>query len=175
MGETTENNNKDTFEKINSRLLEPVQVRNITAGNVTLVLEKNNGQESTKRFKAHQIVTIKVQDLIAIAPNTKLFTGEDGKGTNAMLYIEDNDLRKYLGFDNYDAEGKTIKQSVLDEKTVLKIIKEKDEEIFKESIVNVFNNIIKKRILEDVIKNTAFNDAKKIKYIENTLRININL
>lgn len=166
---------KDVFEKINSRLLEPVQVKNITAGNVTLVLEKNNGQESTKRFKAHQIVTVKVQDLIAVAPNTKLFTGEDGSGTNAMLYIEDNDLRKYLGFDKFDAEGKLVKQSVLDEKTVLKIIKEKDEEIFKKSIVEIFNNIIKKRILEDVIKKTEFNDARKIKYIENALKLNINL
>ncbi len=161
-------------ERINKRLIEPVQVRHLNPNYCMLILKKGD-KSGEKTFKGYQSVSIKVQDLINIANTTKLFLGEDGFGKNAFLYIEDSEIRQYLGFEKVKEDGTIIPQEIMTEKVLLSKLNDSTKKEF-ELMVNSFkNNITKIKLLEDVIQKTGFNDAQKIKYIEKTLNINIDL
>lgn len=168
-----EKNYGDVAASINSRLIEPVQVRHNNPSPCVLTIGRRGEKGSEKIFKGYQTATMKIQDIINIAGSTKLFSGEDGFGKNAALYVEDDEVRFYLGFDKVDSKGNIVLQEVLDNKGVLEILNNPKPKVFEEKIASFKENAVIIRLLKDVIKNTGFNDAKRVKYIENVLKINI--
>ena len=162
-------------ERVNKRLIEPVQVKHLNPNICVLTLGKRGEKGNEKIFKGYQSITVKVQDLLNIAETTKLFKGEDGKGKNASLYIEDAEIRQYLGFETVKSDGTVVPQDILTDKILLNKLQDSTKREF-ENMVNSFKqDIAKIKLLEDVIKKTGFNDAQKIKYIEKTLNISIDL
>lgn len=171
-----ENASLTISERINRRLLAPVQVRHTNPNYCILTINRRGGKGGEKVFQGYQTQTMLIQELINIANTTKLFKGEDGKGKNAALFIEDAELREYLGFDVVDENGKLVEsQSILDDEAVLSVLNNPKKKDFEKSISEFKNNITKTKLLQDVIKRTKFNDAQKIKYVENVLDINIDL
>lgn len=158
-------------DRINKRLLQSVKVRHMAP--VVCILKKGPGKINEMIFGPYQTKAMAVQDVIAIANTTKLFTGVDGKGTNASLYIEDADIRQYLGFDEVSENGTVIEQEILSEEEITKILNLKNKKSFEKRIAEFANSISKTNLLKDMIVKTGYNDAQRIKYIEEHLGIEI--
>lgn len=93
--------------------------------------------------------------------NNRLFVGTDGAGEHAQIYIEDEELRKELGF---DTEGK--KQALLDDEKLKKIFDYKTQNAFERAIhENVVVHYEKFRLIE-YIKKMKVNDYQKIRFCE---------
>lgn len=162
-------------DRINKKLMHPIQVRHTTPVACILKLGKG-GKHNEKAFGAYQTQSMQVQDVLSVANTTRLFTGDDGKGTNAPLYIEDADVRAYLGFDVLDESGSIEqKQTILDEDGIVNILNLTNKKAFETAIEEFQGNIAKMKLLADMIKKSGYNDAQRIKYIEKVLNIDINL
>lgn len=157
-------NSKNNKKDINSRLMDFVAVKNLNPTIFSLKIEK----DKTIIFKGQETKTLLMKDIISIAGSTKAFSGVDGNGKSAPLYIEDKDVRIHLGYEKEDGEG----QDILDEEKVLEILK-KDYKEFKEIAKETFDNIPKKALLEKVILNNNDIEARKIKFIETELNLTI--
>ena len=159
-------------EKINSKMMQPVRVTHTSP--VVCILKLGKGKDKEKVFRPYQTQTILLKDLLEVANNTRLFTGVDGKGKNASLYIEDPDVRAYLGFDTLNDEGEVIaEQVVLTTEEILNILSQKNKKAFEAAIEEFKGNISRIKLLEDVIVKNNYNDAQRIKYIEKVLNIDI--
>lgn len=174
-GVTEKQTPETVSERINKRLIEPVRVRHTNPNFCVLTIGKKGDKGNEKIFKGYQTITMQIQEIIEVALITKLFKGEDGNGKNAALYIEDTEVRQYLGFEQVDKGGKVIPQEIMDDKSLLAILEGSSQEKFEEHVESFKDNITKIKLLEDVIKRTQFNNAQRIKYIEKVLDININL
>lgn len=58
---------------------------------------------------ASKTVSVLVKDLLSTLRGNKFVYGVDEKGTNAILYIDDKEIRELLGFDEYEIIKKEIK------------------------------------------------------------------
>lgn len=160
-------------ERITKRLVEQINVRHMNPNICILTIDKNKGKMGEKLFQGYQERLISVGELIEIAPNTKLFTGEDGHGTNAALYIDDEEVREYLGFGSYDEDGNYKDQIVMTTERIEEILNEKNKKKFEEEISSFKGDIVKTNLIRDMIKRTGYNNAQRIKYIEKVLDIEI--
>lgn len=159
-------------ERINSKMMQPIRVTHTSP--VVCILKLGKGKDKEKVFKAYQTQTILLKDLLEVANNTRLFTGSDGKGRNASLYIEDPDVRVYLGFDELDEKGEIVsEQVVLTTEEISNILNQKNKKAFEEAIGEFKGNISRTKLLEDAIVKSGYNDAQRIKYIEKVLNIEI--
>lgn len=103
--------------------------------------------------------------------NNVFFVGIDGEGSHARIFIEDQDTRVMLGFEdvetNKDGSKKVVsEQKVLDEETVKKIIDYKRKDYFEKAIKEHVKTAAEKRFLVEEAKRQGINDYDKIKYIE---------
>lgn len=105
-------------------------------------------------------------EVIAQAQNgNRLFTGIDGVGSHATLYIEDADTRVELGFDIKE-ERKT--QDVLNTELVAKLFSYKGlSKAFKDKVDELIVTNAEKVAIMNMIKKGNYNDFEKIRYIEN--------
>ena len=95
----------------------------------------------------------------------RLFTGIDGVGSHATLYIEDADTREELDFDN--AEEKRT-QLVLTQELVKKLFDYKGvSRAFKDKVAEYVVTSAEKAAIMLMIKKGNYNDYEKIRYIEN--------
>lgn len=177
------NNNKNTnlevsgkdasmklVESINKRLLQPVKIRHTSP--VVCVLKMGKDKNKDIVFGKYQVQPMLVQDILSIANTTKLFKGDDGKGQNASLYIEDAEVRQYLGFESVSENGDIIQQNILSEEEVLLMLKS-NKKAFEKELKKFEGSVAKTKLLADIIKRTGYNDAQRIKYIEKFLNITI--
>lgn len=96
------------------------------------------------------------------ASNT-MFTGTDGLGSHAKVFIEDKDVRVFLGFE--DEEGKEV-QNVLTPEKIKKLFEYKTKSTFEK---HVKENVLldsEKLLLVEEAKKLKVNDYEKIKFIE---------
>lgn len=148
------------MKNINTRLMDLVAVKNLNPTIFTLRIDK----DKTIIFKGQETKTLLIKDIISIAGSTKAFSGINGMGKSAPLYIDDKDVRIHLGYETEDGKG----QDILDEKRTLEILKTNFKE-FKKIAKEVFNDIPKKALLEKVILENNDIEAKKIKFVEEEL------
>ncbi len=95
--------------------------------------------------------------------NNTLFIGRDGKGSHARIYIEDEAIRKELGFDSEDGKEK---QNLLDEEKLKRIFEYKRQGDFERAIRESVVEHFEKFILIDYIKKANVNDYRKIRFVE---------
>ena len=93
--------------------------------------------------------------------NNRLIVGTDGVGSHAQIYIENEDVRKELGFDTEDK-----KQALLDDEKLRKIFEYKTQSAFEKAVhENVVVHYEKFRLIE-YIKKAKVNDYQKIRFCE---------
>lgn len=95
--------------------------------------------------------------------NNILFVGRDGKGSHARIYIEDEAIRKELGFDSEDGKEK---QNLLDDEKLKRIFDYKRQADFERAIRESVVEHFEKFMLLDYIKRASVNDYRKIRFIE---------
>lgn len=139
------------------RMDEKIEVRSIAPWNVAFT--NSDGRSGTK-FTPNGTARIRREEVVQqVQANNRLFTGIDGMGSHATLYINDPDLRKYLEFDSSD--GKT-QQDVLTPEKVKKIFALKTFNAFKKNITDSVVTRAEKRYLMKLISDLKFNEYDKI-------------
>lgn len=93
----------------------------------------------------------------------KLFTGIDGRGNHATLYINDKDTRVELGFE--DKSGKNS-QAVYSDKKLKELFNISDFEKFKVSFKDAIKTRAEKYMAIEGIGRLNLNDYNKIRFVE---------
>lgn len=103
------------------------------------------------------------EELIALIENSNVMFIGTGNGNHARAYVENDDLRKYVGFDSED--GKT-KQFVLTDEECQRILDYKTFSVFKKHVEDeIVANHEKARIIEYARK-IKLNDYEKIDFLQ---------
>ncbi len=93
------------------------------------------------------------RDIVSLCNNSNVFfVGTDGRGANARIYIQNPELRVYVGFDSQD--GKFIQQVLTDEVC---------QEILDSKTQKQFEKVVKEKIISYHEKVHIINYARKIK------------
>lgn len=100
--------------------------------------------------------------------NNKLFVGPNGNGDHASLYVEDDTLRKEVGFETDDK-----KQDILSDEKLRKLFDYKQMETFKRHLVSAIVTQAERFKIVEYIKKNKVNDYNKIKVVEEVTGIAI--
>lgn len=93
----------------------------------------------------------------------KFFTGTDGLGSHSRVYIENLEMREYLGFDNKE-EKRT--QIILNDERCKEILEYKTFSTFKKHVEDsVITNQEKAKII-NYARKIKLNDYDKIQFLE---------
>lgn len=95
--------------------------------------------------------------------NNVLFTGVDGVGSHARIYIMDKDTR--IGLDFEDADGKRT-QNIINEEKIKEIFSIKAKNAFEKAIRDSIVTQAEKAVLVESVKKLKFNEYDKVKFIE---------
>ncbi|AVB11820.1 hypothetical protein P8818_14110 [Bacillus velezensis] len=116
------------------------------------------------RLPANEIRQITAGEVQSqVYDNTSLFTGTDGQGTHAKIYIDDKETRVHLGFETDDKDDK---QEVVTVERIKQILGYKTQKAFEENVQKEILLESEKAQLFDVTKKEKINDYAKIKFIE---------
>jgi len=115
-------------------------------------------------IKANATIPIRNDEIETQVNNgNKLYTGTDGLGSHARIYIDNPDMREYLGFDNKE-EGRV--QFILDDEKCQQILDYKTFATFKKHLKeDVVTNQEKAKII-NYARKVKLNDFEKIKELE---------
>lgn len=138
------------------------KVRNLCPWNVSWERQTQTGDEF---IKANQVVYITNSEIETQVQNDNyFFCGNDGVGSHARVYIENSEMREYLGFDN-PTENKT--QLILNDEKCKEILEYKTFNIFEKHVTeNIVTNQEKAKIM-NYAKKIKLNNYDKVKFLEN--------
>ena len=126
------------------------KVKNLCPWNVSW---ENINNSSDEFIKANQVVYINNTEIeVQVQNGNGFFCGTDSIGSHARVYIENPELREYLGFDN--------KQ---EKRTQLILNEDKCKEIFEYKTFNTFKKHIEENVVTNQEKAMIVNYAKKAK------------
>ncbi len=112
----------------------------------------------------NSIITLDEDEVMAqIYNGNKLFVGDDGKGSHARIFIDDENLRINAEFESKNT-GKT--QEVLTDKVLKEIFSEKTLPKFKEAIKSKVKTQAEKSKAVEYAKKSQLNDHDKIEFLE---------
>lgn len=95
--------------------------------------------------------------------NNTMFTGLDGQGSHAKIYVDDKDTRVLLGFESEDGKDK---QNILTAERIKEIFAYKTQKSFEKHIEDEIKLDSEKMLLMEEAKRQKLNDHDKIQFIE---------
>lgn len=98
-----------------------------------------------------------------VQSNNILFTGTDGLGSHARIYIDDKDTRVELDFESDD--GKKPQNTISDTK-IKEIFALKTKTAFEKAIKENVITQAEKSVLSNAVKKFKLNEYDKVKFIE---------
>lgn len=98
-----------------------------------------------------------------VQSGNRLFTGKDGQGGHATVYIDDAPTRIVVNFDSEDGKDK---QTIFSDADVKKIFDLKTQSIFEKRLVEYIQTRAEKYALMQSIKRQGLNDYSKIRFAE---------
>lgn len=126
------------------------KVKNLCSWNISWERQTTDGDEF---IKANQVVYIVNSELETQVNNGNVYlAGIDGLGSHARAYIENPEMREYLGFDN--PSEKCIQLILNDEKC---------KQIFEYKTFTTFKKHIEEEVVTNQEKAMIVNYAKKMK------------
>ena len=109
-------------------------------------------------------ITMLSEEIMAqIYNNNRLFTGDDGKGSHARIFIEDEEIRTDAEFEN--KESKKEQQILTDEK-LKEIFSLKTLVSFKKNIEEKVKSQAEKAKAVEYAKNHKINDHDKLEFLQ---------
>ncbi|MEK4006346.1 hypothetical protein [Paenibacillus sp. FSL H3-0333] len=146
-----------TEESIN--LEEKVSVKNLCGWDVYFSRINSLGDV---KVASKGIVRLSREEIQSqIYNGNKLFTGKDGNGSHARLYVDDKVTRVLIGFDD-DSNV----QKVLDKPALMDIFKIKGKKEFETTIQSSVDTQAEKFAAMEYAKEINFNDLAKVKFLE---------
>lgn len=135
-------------------------IKNLCPWAISFKLENSRGDVF---LEAGKKTTINNQEIVTLCENGNvMFVGTDN-GNHARVYIENSELRKYVGFDSEDGKKKQI---ILDDETCQKILDYKTLSTFKQNIEKTIVGDHEKHIIMDYARKIKLNDFDKISILE---------
>lgn len=101
----------------------------------------------------------------------KLFSGSDGMGSHARIYITDKDTRVEVGFEQPDSK---VEQKVLSEERLQYLYGLKTLAAFKKNVMEDVQSQGEKEALAEAAKRLKVNDYDKIKFVEEYTGFKVN-
>lgn len=150
-----------TTEKQELNLDEKVTVKNIAGWPVTFQRWDGLGDititaEGGMRLPRNEIIS-QVQN------GNRLFTGVDGIGGHATLFIDDAPTRVEVGFDSEDGK---VMQTVYRDAVVVELFKAKNLNAFESEMKDIIRTRAEKYAVIQTIKKLKINDYSKIRIVE---------
>lgn len=102
--------------------------------------------------------------------NTSLFTGTDGQGTHAKIYIDDKETRVHLGFETDDKDDK---QEVVTVERIKQILGYKTQKPSKKMFKKKFYLSLKKLSCLMWLKKKRLMTTLRLSSLKNTLDLNL--
>ncbi len=114
-------------------------------------------------LSANKTTSINNEELIVLCENGNVMFSGTGEGNHARIYMENADLRKYVGYDSED--GKT-KQFILNDEECQKLLDYKTMSAFEKNLEEKVVGQHEKARLIDYARKVKFNDFDKIVALE---------
>lgn len=148
-------------EQVELNLEQKVTVKNIAGWTVGFARIDSNGDVT---ITADGSTKLTRNEIIAQVQNgNKLFTGVNGDGSHATLFIDDEPTRKEVGFDSEDGE---TKQVVFSDTAVKQMFAAKSQPAFEKSLHETIRTRAEKYAVIQAIKRLKINDYSKIRLVE---------
>lgn len=96
-----------------------------------------------------------------VQSNNKMFTGDDGNGSHARIFIDDKDTRIDLNF-----ETEKEPQNIITEEKVKAVFAIKGKSAFEKAVKELVKSYAEKATLISLARKLNINEYDKIKYIE---------
>lgn len=147
-------------EQVELNLDQKVTVKNIAGWNVGFARIDSSGDVT---ITADGSTKLTRNEIIAQVQNgNKLFTGLDGNGAHATLFIDDDATRQEVGFDS-----ETNKQVVFSDSVVTGLFASKSRfETFQNKLTEAIQTRAEKYAIIQAIKRLKINDYSKIRFVE---------
>ena len=140
---------------------EKVVVKNLCAWNLYFPRVESIGEV---KFSANGKMRLTKAEIQAqVFADNKMFTGTDGKGSHARVYIDDKDTRVLVEFEEVDSKES---QQILDKGTVTKLLAYKTQSSFEKNVKELVKTQAEKNFLAEESKKQNLNDFGKISFIE---------
>lgn len=151
----------DTNANEELNLDQKVTVKNIAGWSVGFARIDGIGDvtitaEGSTRLSRNEIIS-QVQN------GNRLFTGTDGSGSHATLYIDDAPTRKEIGFDSEDGKDKQV---VFNDAAITKVFTLKTQSAFEKNLAEIIQTRAEKYAVIQAIKRLKINDYSKIRFVE---------
>ena len=112
---------------------------------------------------ANQKTSVNNAELVALIENQNVMFAGTGNGNHAKIYVENPELRVYVGYDSEDGKSK---QFILTDEECQRILDYKTFSVFKKHVESdVVVNHEKAKII-DYARKIKLNDFEKIDFIE---------
>lgn len=95
--------------------------------------------------------------------NNIFFVGTDGLGSHARIYIENPELRQYVGFETEDSKRK---QDIITDEKCDYILNLKTQKSFEDNVKKSIITEHEKDKIMNYARKIKFNDFEKINYLE---------
>lgn len=146
----------DTVDFDDADLDKSVVIHNIAGWNVTFALRNREGDVLLTKKSKQRLPRNEIQ--AQIYNGNKLFSGTDGQGSHATIYIEDKATRVWLGFETADEP-----QIIFTDDVAKKLFSMSQSE-FERELPNYVATSAEKYALNEAIERLGFNDYHKIVY-----------
>lgn len=138
-----------------------VLVKNIAPWNIGFPNKATIGDTS---LAPNGTARIKREEIVSQADfGNKLFTGIDGVGSHATLFIDDAETREYLGF---ESKEENREQNVINDEKIKKWFELKTQKTFEKKIEENVITMAEKSYLLDAIKRLHFDSYEKISFCQ---------
>ncbi len=141
-------------------------VRNLCPWPVSFILPISGGNIF---IEGNNKTSINNAELVALIENNNVMFAGTGNGNHAKIYVENEDLRKYVG---YDSEDGKIKQFILNDDECQRIIDYKTLSTMEKHLRNkvIYNH--EKSKMMNYARKVKLNDYEKITILEDHCGVN---
>lgn len=136
------------------------KVVNLCPWTVSFVLPNSNSEVI---LDANKTTTLNNSELVSLAENHNIMFWGTENGNHARIYVDNEDFRKYVGFD--DPENK-INQFVLNDEECQKLLDLKTDKAFEKNVKEKVVLEHEKAIFIEYCIKVKLNDFGRIQFIE---------
>lgn len=148
-------------EQVELNLEQKVTVKNIAGWTVGFARIDSIGDVT---ITADGSTKLTRNEIIAQVQNgNRLFTGVNGDGSHATLFIDDEATRKEVGFDSEDGKSKQV---VFSDEVVKQLFAAKSQNTFQKNLTETIITRAEKYAVIQAIKRLKINDYSKIRFVE---------
>ena len=116
-----------------------------------------------KKIKANGTIDLLNREIVSACNNNDIFFAGTGQGSHARVYIENEDIRKHVGFESEDGKRK---QNILNDEKCQYILDLKTQKTFEKHVTEEIITLHEKDKIMTYARKIKLNDFEKIDFLE---------